>query len=103
MTREKLFLVLTEMAIQAKAIAMSQSPIRTGRMVKSIKILFHNDGFSVIVPEEIYYFKYTDELGDNPNPSPKQMRNAGWFSERTFNLMSNMIASKLGGSLTKIE
>jgi len=68
MTREKLFLVLTEMAIQAKAIAMSQSPIRTGRMVKSIKILFHNDGFSVIVPEEIYYFKYTDELGDNPNP-----------------------------------
>jgi len=94
-------LKLIEIAMHARAVALSQSPIRTGRMVSSIQLVWYDDGFGIIVPEEIFYFKYTDEKWDRA--SGKANPNEGWFSDRTFNLISNMIAAKLGGSLRKLE
>jgi hypothetical protein len=103
MTEKELFLRINEMAMQARAIAMSQAPIKTGRMMRSIQIVNYPDGFGIKVPESIDYFEYTDDLDTLNNPSEKQMANAGWFSERTFNLISNMLAARLQSTSRKIE
>ena len=96
MTEQEFQVQLGIAAAKAKMIIMRTAPVRTGNLMRSIRVSYNENGFSIYIDEnQAPYMAATEETWKSPRWGGRGNPNEGWFAEAA-DLVARMIAAQFG-------
>lgn len=95
MTQEQFELRLLRAMERALALTKAASPVRTGQLRDSIKLLAVDNGYQIIVTAP--HFGYTEGKWTHPRWRGRDNPNEAWFTN-AIDLIVRILKIELGGS-----
>lgn len=95
MTQKQLNDILNSTIEEAKLLIQTQAPVRSGYLMRSIKVRTIPNGWEIYVDKAVYYMPYTEEEWISPRWRGRNNPNEAWF-KMAVDLVAKLFAYKLG-------